>query len=128
MKKLFLGIFFITASAQSFAVDNEYALTCFQNDTGSRIYFKIYDSAGWSKMDLIASYATYAVWHRYSYANENRSPYLYMQVDTDLTNNAYYQTFQLTRYARPSKECNGAVDYRFQYENGNTNYLRLSAQ
>ena len=108
---------------------DRYGVACIFNRTSVPINFqaKVGDNQ-WQQFTLTPNSNRWFS-HRYSRANENRSPPLEVKFDSDLRRNSLFNlTYKLPRRAAEGDTCGEGKPYAFVYESANRNFIDLRAQ
>lgn len=114
------------ATAQSASASNRYAVTTIENPFSNITitYQYKWGNGQWRSATLYPGQSRWHSW-QYRFANENRSPKLYIRFDSDRRAGVtYFQTYSLVRYAVPDQASRGKV-YRFKFNGPARQYIDL---
>jgi hypothetical protein len=107
---------------------NRFALTCIENktDVALKYDFRWGDDGSWTTRTLQPG-ARRAHYWKYSKPNENRSPWMHVRFDSDLSKRMISQGYRLASNASPQEnDCKAyGKEYVFRYEGTARKYIDL---
>jgi len=106
--------------------DNHYAVVGLRNDTNVPLNFTYRwgDHGEWKERTIPAGGRMWFSW-TYDYPNENRSPWLYIKVDEDLSDNDSFATYRLRAAAAVGQSYDQGKKHAFRYEPRDRGFIHL---
>src|SRR5262245_5977139 len=107
------------------AVDR-FGVVCVKNKTDVTITYRVQEGNGEWRVKTLQPGWEQAFVHRYSRPNENRSPELDIQFDSDLRAQRQFAVkYKLPRRAATGDSCGEGAQYQFEYDRGNRTFIDL---
>jgi hypothetical protein len=105
---------------------SRYGVVCLHNHTDDPINFRVsIGDDSWTR-ETLAPDTTLTFSHRYKYPNEDRSPIFEVRFNSDLTGSRDYVHKELERRSAVGKSCSEGMNYAFEYERNNRNFIDLN--
>jgi hypothetical protein len=107
------------------AVDR-FGVVCVKNKTDVTILYRVQENNGEWRVKSLQPGWEQAFVHKYSRPNENRSPELDIQFDSDLRAQRQFAVkYKLPRRAATGDSCGEGAQYQFEYDRGNRLFIDL---
>lgn len=121
-----MGIAALALLAGSAHAVNRYGVVCIKNKTDATIFYRTQEADGaWRERTLKPGWEQ-SIAHRYGSANENRSPDLRIEFDSDLRSQRQFSVkYKLGRRAAVGDSCGEGAQYQFEYDRGRREYVDL---
>ena len=105
---------------------NRFGVVCVTNKTTIAIHYRIKIGNGeWQQRTMSPNEAR-SFSHRYDKINENKSPDLEIDFDSDLRAQKKFNTkYRLPRQAAAGDSCKEGAQYEFRYDKANRNFIDL---
>lgn len=105
---------------------NRFGVVCIKNRTDATIVYRTQEADGaWRERSLKPGWEQ-SIAHRYSSANENRSPDLRIEFDSDLRSQKQFAVkYKLGRRAAVGDTCGEGAQYQFEYDRGRREFIDL---
>jgi hypothetical protein len=119
----FVATLILPASAHAL---NRFGVVCVKNATDVTIVYRVQENNGeWRVRSLDPGWEQAFV-HKYARPNEDRSPELDIQFDSDLRAQRQFSVkYKLPRRAAAGDSCKEGAQYRFEYDRGNRAFIDL---
>jgi hypothetical protein len=105
---------------------NRFGVVCVSNKTDAIVFYRYKETDGqWHTGSLRAGWQQ-SFFHKYNSPNEDRSPELDIEFDSDLRAQKNFTVkYKLPRRAAPSDACKEGAQYQFQYDGGERSFIDL---
>ena len=105
---------------------NRFGVACVTNKTEVEVFYRYKESDGtWRNASLRPGWQKAFV-HTYARPNEDRSPELDIEFDSDLRAQKNFMVkYKLQRHAAPGDACKEGAQYQFQYDGAERSFIDL---
>jgi hypothetical protein len=105
---------------------NRFGVVCVTNKTDLIVPYRYKEFDGVWHIDSLRPGWQKSFVHKYNSPNENRSPELDIQFDSDLRAQKIFNVkYKLPRLAAPGDGCKEGAQYQFQYDSGERSFIDL---
>jgi len=105
---------------------NRFGVVCVKNKTDVTVFYRHHVGKGEWREDSLRPGWNQAFAHKYDRPDENRSPELDIQFDSDLrTQKRFDVTYKLPRRPAAGDSCAEGAQYQFEYDRGNRGFIDL---